>query len=447
MLSFDVLLAINFACALIALARLRGATFVILANVCAMLRALSNIDAVGQPRSLSYLPPSVFDPARLATAANIFLIVTPIALVAVCWPDPPNKEPVQLKPLPKLPRWLLVLVAIYFIGLALSTRTILAGAYSDTSRSNFEMPQGGVMTLLEGLVVYEIYRRHRAGLLSVARAFVLLFGFLFVAEYSKGASGSATGFLFMAAFLFLGHQGRVWTRPVKVGGVLVAVAAFTVFLRTARQTLYIEGVGSVATASAEILRSEETRAEDAQGIEYHANAVQYAAHILECANLYDAGYSREWRSLYQPIVYTFQPKFLMTWLDLERDIEAPWELGEYFVHCGGIAIFGEMYWNGGYPCVLLTTMAVFLLAYLGDTRRDRSFGWLIFYCLYASIMLLGVGYGLSYLFRGIFNTLIVMALHKLFTRLSSHPRQDEGPSGVSEMTRATLALSDGPRRL
>ena len=107
-------------------------------------------------------------------------------------------------------------------------------------------------------------------------------------------------------------------------------------------------------------------------------------------------------------VYTFQPRYVMDLLGKERAIEPAWELNKYFIHGGGIAIFGEMYWNGGYFCVWFATTLVLLLAYLVDTRRDKGFEWLILYCMYTSCLGYGVGYGLTYLFCGVSNGLIVI---------------------------------------
>src|SRR5258708_3568348 len=86
--------------------------------------------------------------------------------------------------------------------------------------------------------------------------------------------------------------------------------------------------------------------------------------------------------------------FALELLEKERAIEPAWELNKYFIHGGGIAIFGEMYWNGGYFCVAFGTVMVFLLAYFGDSRRFESFGWLIFYIIFTSGLVFGVGYGL-----------------------------------------------------
>jgi hypothetical protein len=421
MLSFEVLFAANAILALIAVVRSRAATFIILANVCSMLRALANIEAYGQPRSVRYLPSALFGPSRLETASGIFVIVTLIGIVAVLLPDARQKDAgVGDRPaLPALPSWVIGLLVIYFGAYALSSKTLFSGSYSDEARGLFEVPQGGLLTCLQALAVYEVYRRVSAHQLTRGRGFGYLIAFFTITEYSKGVTGGATGFIFMAAFLFYGHGPRLWTRALNLGAILLATAIFTVFVRTARATLYSEGIGVFDTFAKVVIGKEERRAEDAEGLEAHANGAQNAAHVLACIYLYDSGYSREWRSLYDPIVYTFQPSFVMEYLGRKRAIEPAWELGLYFIHGGGIAIFGEMYWNGGYPCVWFTSILAFLLAYLGDTRRRRSFGWLFFYCTYTSCLVYGVGYGLTYLFRATANALLVNGLYKLFARMGA----------------------------
>ena len=45
---------------------------------------------------------------------------------------------------------------LIFVAYALSSKTILTGAYVDASRENFHIPHGGEAFLLQGLVVYEL---------------------------------------------------------------------------------------------------------------------------------------------------------------------------------------------------------------------------------------------------------------------------------------------------
>jgi hypothetical protein len=438
-MSFDALFAANVVLAIVALARLRGAMFIILANVCTVLRAFSTIATFGQPRSQGYIPPAVFDPSRLEAAETIFLIVTLVGIVAVLLPDRKQEAPAEL---PALPKWLVAGLLLYFLALGLSSKTILSGAYSDVSRENFEIPHGGETFLLQGLAVYELHRRVLIGRLNAVWAFVTLFAILVVTDYSKGSTGGAVGFIFTGAFLFFGHGGTKWSRFVKVSSVLVATVIFTLFVRGARASLYSEGTGAFASVWQQLVSSEETRTRSGEGLESNANGTQNATHVLECVYLYDSGYSREWRSLYNPLVYTFQPKFVMDVLGKERAIEPAWELTKYFQHGGGIATFGEMYWNGGHLCVGVVSSLMFLLAYLADTRRNRGFGWLVFYCMFASCLGYGVGYGLTYLFRGSTNALFVIIAYKLFRRASDTiPRGDSGIAGQGGVSLSSVARS------
>src|SRR5690349_17962138 len=103
-MSFDLLFYLNAICLAIALARLRGATFIALANTATIIRALAGIEEFGQPRSQSFLPPAVFDPPRIESAANIFAIVTALGLVAVLLPS--SKKKPYGHSMPALPNWL-----------------------------------------------------------------------------------------------------------------------------------------------------------------------------------------------------------------------------------------------------------------------------------------------------------------------------------------------------
>jgi hypothetical protein len=435
MLDYDTMLGISLVAALVALVRMRTATFIIIANTCIMLRALSSIEVAGQPRSQNYLPSAVFDLSRLQTAQYVFLIVTLISIVAVILPGA-NKKPVEN--LPALPKWVLVFVALYFILVSLSQRTIFTVGYATSSQEVFSAPVGGLTTFCHGLVLYELYRRVHSGALTMRMGFTALFVFLFITDYSKGYTGSATGFLFTASFLLLGRERRSWDQVLKLGAVLAVAAFIALVIRHARGTLHTEGADALVTASEQLASSEQTRSEGGEGIDMYTNGSQYAAHTLECVTLYDSGYSRQWKSLYLPLIYTFQPKFIMDMLGWERALDAPWELNRYFVHGGGIAIFGEMYWNGGYPCVALVTALAFLLAYFCDTRRDQSFGWLIFHCMYAPALLQGVGYGLAYLIRGSCNALIVIGIRSIGGRVS--PRIVSARNALSAAS-ATVATS------
>jgi hypothetical protein len=408
--------------------------------VCIILRALATIDEFGQPRSMGYLPSSVFDPSRMETAANIFVIVTAFSIVSVCMPAFSRRE---VQSLPALPKWTLWAMGIYFVALAIGSRTVFSTGYATEAQKVFYVPQGGVMPCLQGLVVYELYRRVHLEKYSTVRAFVVLFMLLLVTDYSKGLTGSATGLVFVTAFLLLGRGGNPWTRPLKLGTVLVVAGLFAMVIRQSRGIMHLEGSAAVAAASDQIVSAEVNRASSAEGLETLTNGEQYACHILECVMLYDWGYGRQWRSFYLPIVYTFQPLFIMDWMGWERELDATWELARHFIHGGGIAIFGEMYWNGGYLCVVIATFVSIALAYLADTRRDASFGWLIFHIMYAQTLLQGVGYGINYLFRGSINALLMIAAYKLLAKWDAR-KASHGPEIIRAPARMEAVLPGTP---
>jgi hypothetical protein len=115
--------------------------------------------------------------------------------------------------------------------------------------------------------------------------------------------------------------------------------------------------------------------------------------------------------VYNPILFTFEPAFLLEPLGITRPKDAPWELGEYFVHGGGIFVVGELYWNGGYLCVAIVVALILGAAYLCDTRYRTSFVWLMLLCQFAPTLLMGVGYGFAQVSRGFINGLIVLAVY------------------------------------
>ena len=141
-----------------------------------------------------------------------------------------------------------------------------------------------------------------------------------------------------------------------------------------------------------------------------ANGSQYAAHVLECIQLYQGGVSREWKSIYLPLEYTFKPAAVINALGLTRSEEAAWELARYFIHGGGIYLLGELYWNGGYLCVVLVFLGIAWWSYLCDTRSADSFFWCVCACFFYVGLLQGMGYGFAQVSRGMINGLIGYAL-------------------------------------
>lgn len=426
---FDALLAASFVVMLLALWRLRPATFIFAGNQLGVLRALSHIEEFGQPRSQGFLPGSVFSLDNLAVAQNLFLLSTGLLVVCVLLPD--RRAPARTQPLPAVPRWMLVLLFLYFAALIFSQRTILTHSYGDPDRVLYGLNLSGGHGLLASVFLYEMVRRAIAGELSREKAFVVMLVTFVLTDYLKGHTGFATGYLAVAGFLILGGEPRAYRRWASLGIALVTLVAISLTIRAVRSTMFEEGTASIG-AFTDTLRTDEARvSRTGEGAEGFSNGVQYAAHVLECVSLYEAGVSREWRSVYLPALYTFQPSFLMSLLEFERPKEAAWELADYYIHGGGIFVLGELYWNGGYACVAIVFGAMLLFCWRCDTRWRSSFGWLLMLCMFAPGTLMGVGYGFAQVSRGFFNGLLALGCYWAYRKLRAprllHP---EGPRGA-----------------
>jgi hypothetical protein len=222
----------------------------------------------------------------------------------------------------------------------------------------------------------------------------------------------------------LGGEPRPLRRWATLGGSMAALVLFSLTVRSVRATFWQDGAESLSSLQQTLSDDDERIARTGEGVETMGNGVQYAAHVLECVELYESGLSREWRSVYLPVVYTFQPKFIMLMLDLERPKEAAWELADYFIHGGGIFTLGELYWNGGYVCVLLVFAGLLWFCWLCDTRWRTSFVWLLLLCEFAPNTLQGMGYGFAQVSRGIFNGLIALGCYVIWKRLRAPALQE-----------------------
>lgn len=402
---FLALLLANGAAALAALWQVRPALFMLAANQFTVLWALRNIEAYGQPRSQQFLPASVFSPENLQIAGLILLLTSAPVLLASLWPA---RAPARVAPLPPLPHWLLALLGVYLLAVVLSQRTILTNAYTDPERMLFDLNLSGGHAFLTSLVLYEVVRRVLDERLSRLAAFGALFVLFLFTDFLRGATGLAAGFLVFAAVLILGREPRPARRALTLVAALAAVSLLSFGVRELRSTFHTEGASSVGSLFAKAREDQQRVARNAEGVETASNAVQYAAHVLECVSLYEAGISRQWRSVYLPIVYTLQPSFLAEPLGLTRPKEAAWELREYFTHGGGTFVPGELYWNGGYLCVLLVFGALVWICWRFDTRAPASFVWLLAACEFTPNLLMGVGYGFAQVSRGLFNAALAL---------------------------------------
>jgi hypothetical protein len=416
--AFEALLWTNVLLALVALARLRAATLIFAGNQIVVLRAFANIEAYGPPASQAFLPPSLFGTQQLELAAAIFSVATVLLAVAVALPAA-RKVPLRADALPAVPRWLLWLLALFFAVLAASSRTVFTAEYADPARTVFEFhPGGGVQALAGSVLLYELFRRVLSGRLRPALAFAVLLAVFAATDYLKGSTGLASGFAVCGAVLLLGgaidQPGR---RLLSVGAALLIALFASATVRGVRASMHEQGAQAVTAFFDAVVDSEQGRAARGEGAERETNASQYAAHVLECVALYEAGLSREWRSIWLPLEYTVKPVFVMVLFGVERSREAAVELRDHFVHGGGIYLLGELYWNGGYLCVLLVTAALLAFAWLCDTRARTSLSWLVMFCAFAPVLVQGVGYGFAQISRGAINGALLLAAGAAWMRV------------------------------
>jgi len=426
---FNTLLLINLALALVALLRLRPSLFIISVNLIVTLRSLANIAEFGQPTLQSYLPAALYSPENLSIAFNIFLIGTVMLAVTIALPG--RRRPPQ--PLPGLPRSALIVLGIYFVAVIVSTRTILTHEYTDPDRIVFNFNLSGIHALLVGLVLYEVFRRVASGLLKPFSGVLLLFLLFLATDYLKGGTGFPTGALIGAVLLFLRFEPLRGRRFGMLIGSLAVLVLTAFLIRGVRVAVHSGGTQAVQEFADSALLKEESRAQSAEGSESIANGSQYAAHVLECISLYEAGVSRQWRSIYSPIEYTFKPSALVKALDLDRSEEAAWELARYYIHGGGVFVLGELYWNGGYFCLVIVFAGILFFSFCCDTRSRDSAFWFFAVCLFDVGLLQGFGYGFAQVSRGILNALIAYPVVLLLSR-SKNKLLMIGPAPVARAT-------------
>ncbi|MGO9662535.1 MAG: hypothetical protein ACLP66_04405 [Polyangia bacterium] len=134
--------------------------------------------------------------------------------------------------------------------------------------------------------------------------------------------------------------------------------------------------------------------------------------------MYDGGFSREWRSIYNVVEYTFKPSFLLSTFGWERSIEAAWELADHFIHGGGIYVLGEFYWNGGFLCVVIMATALSFFCFIVDKNYRASPFWLMMLSQFAPSLFMGYGYGFAQVSRGAINGLLVAVAYKGLSSIS-----------------------------
>ncbi|GAB4203763.1 MAG: hypothetical protein OHK0013_18150 [Sandaracinaceae bacterium] len=419
-MSFDVQLAMAVCAAIGAVLRRRPNMLIMSANHIIVLRAFQNLEAHGQPSAYFYLPEWLFAPQLLASASEI-VAVPSILLLLGAWV--PFSLPARTEPLVRVPPAALWVVAAYFTFLFFSTRTVFQTRYASSDQVVFGASAGGgIYVLAWALVLFELRRRVDAAELTPSRALMTVLAMVTLLDFIKGSTGLASGILLTAGFLVfipgLLNEGRHDGSPppsvkkiLRAGGLamvlLGAVAASVMFVRIVRTSVASEGFGAAASAAVDQMVALAEGGSD-EGLEAAANGTQGAAHILMCVALYDNGVSREWRSIWGPIEYTFKPSVLLRPLGLERSKEAAWELGDYFIHGGGINTFGEFYWNGGWFCLIVMSIVTIGFLWMVDVKARTSWFWLALACAIAPGLVQGYGYGFAQVFRGVANGLVFL---------------------------------------
>jgi hypothetical protein len=414
---FDLLVLGNAAIALIALYQLRLCTLILATNNTLISMALGKVQRYGP--SVTYLPVYVFSDENLTTAYFVMGIslasLVGFTIIAA-------RRHVRIGPeAPAVPRAVLIAIAVYLVLLTVSTGTVFTGAYVVGQETRFDMNLGGANALLCSLVVYELVRRRLLFAISARKAFGIIFVIFAATGYAKGGTGFPTGYLVASAVLMLPRTGDA-KRLASMARIAAAVGivVFLAFLvRTVRVTLYEEGGRAIAAFAQNVTAPGSEEETGGKGLLGTTNASQGADHLLECITLYDGGVSREWRSIYDVVEYTFKPSFLQDTFGWQRSQEAAWELADHFVHGGGLNILGEFYWNGGFLCVLIMATALSFFCFILDKNWRSSPFCLLMLTQFGPPFLMGYGYGFAQASRGAINGLLVAAVYKGLSIISA----------------------------
>ncbi|MBN2576792.1 MAG: hypothetical protein JXP73_19670 [Deltaproteobacteria bacterium] len=426
--SFDYLMVGFAVLSAVALYQMRPCTLILAGNNMLACRALSGVAQAGKPPSQWYLPTVIFAQDRLDTAASILTLC--LVLIGISTVVFVRSQARIGADAPRVPRWLLVAIGIYLVGFAGATSTIFTGGHAGAATIRYSLNLGGAHAMLTGLVIYELARRRLLGSLGAWRAFLIAFVVFLATGYSKGTTGFTTGSLVVAAVLLLPRAGasRRLRNSARVAGVLLGIVFLSFVVRGSRTKLAEQGIGAIGTFLDMAEEAEARRDSYGEGAESVANAHQTVAHMLECVDLYDSGNSREWRSIYNVVEYTLIPSFFMQWFGWTRSIEPAWELARHFIHGGGINLLGELYWNGGFLCVVVVFGAIVLFCAIVDVRYRASPFWLMMATQFGPSLLMGYGYGFPQVSRGAINGLLAVAAYKVYLILRGAPAQP--PEGV-----------------
>jgi len=437
MSAWTALLWLNGIGVLVAIVRFRSCLTMFLLNQFLVARALGNIEAYGQPISQSYLPGGIFSAANTRLAFALIACTSTIAVFFAVLPAwALSKRPSTPASLPSVPWPILVAAGLYLALFAMSSETILSSPYGGDGTLLGIHLGGGELILVYAVVLYEMYRRVAVARLAPIRALLLLLAMCVATEYLKGRTGIASGLMIGGTLLFLRPRGPSVRRVLLIVSVIGAIGVAGAATRAIRSQFSSIGSDAITSFSSSLGASErdESIAQTGQGAEAYGNGTQYAAHVLECIQLWESGTSREWRSIYLPLEYTFEPNILSGIFSFERSKEAAWELADYYIHGGGVYVVGEFYWNGGWACVLVMTTALCAFMFLCDTRCHNGGFWALMVCAFSPGLYMGIGYGFAQVSRGMFNGIwfvVGMALLSRWRRArrvgAGTVEQDTGP--------------------
>ena len=416
---FDILTLGNAVIVVVALYQLRVCTLILAGNNMLVTVALGTMTRYGQPASQGFVPGYVFSDENLSTA---FVIMAISLASLVGFTIVSARRRVRIGPeAPAVPRAVLIAIAAYLVAVMASSSTLFTGAYMVGQTQLYDMPLGGGHTVLIcSLLVYELARRRLLFLITARKAFLLVFVIFVATGFLKGGTGLPAGYLVTSAFLLLPRTGaaRRLRNMVRITVALMAVVALSLTVRGVRASFHEEGMDAVRAFVESASGAEDAQEARGEGLEATANASQYAAHMLECITLYDAGFSREWRSIYNVVEYTFKPSFLLKTFGWKRSIEAAWELADHFIQGGGIDVLGEFYWNGGFLCVVIMATALSFFCFVIDEKYRESPFWLMMLAQFAPSFFMGYGYGFAQVSRGAINGLLVAVVYKGLSSIS-----------------------------
>lgn len=432
-MSFDVQLAVIVLALGAALLRRRPNILIVSANHLIVIRAFQNLEANGPPPSYHFLSRALFAPEMLERASVVMGVATAMLLVAAVVPW---RTPLRTEPLTPIPRPVLYVIGAYFLFMFFSTRTVFQTAYASADQTVYGANAGGgIYVLMWAVVIFELRRRVDALELRATTAMGVVGLLVFLLDFIKGSTGLATGILLTAGMLMFlpGLMGESSARGVKpslretlrsagtLSALFVGTALFVAFVRVLRAFISTHGFVRAVEMTFEtlFLLGSDSRGE---GIEAAGNGTQGAAHVLMCTFLYDTGNDRDWRSVWGPIEYTFKPSILLAPLGLERSREAAWELGDYFIHGGGINVFGELYWNGGLLCLIVVGGGLLWFLLTVDVKSTSSWFWFALACAIGPGLLQGYGYGFAQVFRGVANGALFLVPLLAYLRWASAAR-------------------------